>query len=104
MAARSIFQSNFSQNKLVYLTIVKLLQTYNDCFKQDDTLMGELASVDVATKENLNNLGKVGEQLLTKRVTRVNLDTGICEPVQDKGSNEEELKRFILLNNNLFIL
>lgn len=104
MAARSIFQSNFSQNKLVYLTIVKLLQTYNDCFKQDDTLMGELASVDVATKENLNNLEKVGEQLLTKRVTRVNLDTGISEPVQDKGSNEEELKRFILLINNLFIL
>ncbi|AES94730.1 putative phospholipase A(2) [Medicago truncatula] len=61
---------------------------------QDDTLQGELASVDISTKENLNNLVKVGEQLLKKKFTRVNLDTGIYEIVPYKGTIEEELKRF----------
>ncbi|TKY70561.1 Patatin protein 3 [Spatholobus suberectus] len=60
---------------------------------QDNKLEGDLASVDVATKENMDNLVKVGEKLLKKAVTRVNLDTGLYEPVPDKGTNEEELKR-----------
>lgn len=64
---------------------------------QDDTLQGELASVDVSTKKNLNNLVKVGENLLKKKFTRVNLDTGIYETVPDKGTIEEELKRFATL-------
>ena len=63
---------------------------------QDNTLTGDLASVDVATTENLNNLVKVGDDLLKKTVTRVNLDTGLYEPAPDKGTNEEALKRFIL--------
>ncbi|XP_061341407.1 patatin-like protein 3 [Gastrolobium bilobum] len=61
---------------------------------QDDSLKGDLTSADIATKENLDNLVKVGEQLLKKTVARINLDTGLYEPVQDKGTNEEELKRF----------
>ncbi|RVX21308.1 Patatin-like protein 2 [Vitis vinifera] len=36
----------------------------------DDTLTGTLASLDVATKENLNNLVQVGEKLLKKPVSR----------------------------------
>lgn len=64
---------------------------------QDDTLQGELASVDVSTKKNLNNLVKAGENLLKKKFTRVNLDTGIYETVPDKGTIEEELKRFARL-------
>lgn len=64
---------------------------------QDDTLQGELASVDVSTKTNLNNLVKAGENLLKKKFTRVNLDTGIYETVPDKGTIEEELKRFARL-------
>ncbi|XP_004511941.1 patatin-like protein 1 [Cicer arietinum] len=68
---------------------------------QDDTLQGELASVDVSSKENLNNLVKVGEQLLKKKVTRVNLDTGIYESVPHKGTIEEELKRFANLLSGL---
>ncbi|XP_020215990.1 patatin-like protein 3 [Cajanus cajan] len=64
---------------------------------QDNTLIGDLATVDVATKENLDNLVKVGEQLLKKTVTRVNLDTGLYEPIPGKGTNEEELKRFAKL-------
>lgn len=78
-------------------------ETYNGSFKQDDTLQGELASVDVSSKENLNNLVKVGEQLLKKKVTRVNLDTGIYESVPHKGTIEEELKRFILFYNLLIL-
>ncbi|KAG6736783.1 hypothetical protein POTOM_060322 [Populus tomentosa] len=40
----------------------------------DDTLTGTLSSVDVATKENLENLVKVGEELLKKQVSRVGLN------------------------------
>ncbi|XP_031498062.1 patatin-like protein 2 [Nymphaea colorata] len=60
---------------------------------QDDCLTGTLASVDVATEENLANLVKVGEQLLKKPVSRVNLETGLFEPV-DEGTNEEALIKF----------
>ncbi|XP_027362655.1 patatin-like protein 3 [Abrus precatorius] len=75
--------------------VFSALQSEDNYFRiQDDTLKGDLASVDVATKENLDNLVKVGEQLLKKTVTRVNLDTGLYEPVPDRGTNEEELKRF----------
>ncbi|KAI7736452.1 hypothetical protein M8C21_011847 [Ambrosia artemisiifolia] len=38
---------------------------------QDDTLSGELATLDLATQENLENLVKVGERLLKKQVSRV---------------------------------
>ncbi|RYQ80582.1 hypothetical protein Ahy_Scaffold1g106898 isoform C [Arachis hypogaea] len=60
---------------------------------QQGTLDGELASADKATKENLDNLVKKGEELLTNPVTRVNLDTGRYQPVPNKGSNQQELKR-----------
>ncbi|XP_039145324.1 patatin-like protein 2 [Dioscorea cayenensis subsp. rotundata] len=62
---------------------------------EDDTLSGTVSSVDVSTKENLADLVKVGEQLLKKPVSRVNLETGVFEPVGNgEGSNEEALKRF----------
>ncbi|KAL9359636.1 hypothetical protein Peur_047759 [Populus x canadensis] len=60
---------------------------------QDDTLTGKLASVDIATKENLENLVKVGEGLLKKPVSRVNLDTGVFEPA-NQFTNEEALIKF----------
>ena len=63
------------------------------CEMQDDTLTGTLSSVDVATKENLENLVKVGEKLLKKPVSRVNLDTGVFEPA-DKMTNEEALIKY----------
>ncbi|KAJ4837891.1 hypothetical protein Tsubulata_006548, partial [Turnera subulata] len=55
---------------------------------QDDNLTGELSSVDIATQENLGNLVKVGEELLKKPVSRVNLETGVLEPAY-KATNEE---------------
>lgn len=59
---------------------------------QDDTLSGEVASMDVATKENLENLVKVGEELLRKPVSRVNLGTGVCEAFHTT-TNEKVLIR-----------
>ncbi|GKV30413.1 hypothetical protein SLEP1_g39224 [Rubroshorea leprosula] len=72
----------------------KALQSEGNYLRiQDDTLKGVVSSVDVATKKNLDDLVKVGEELLKKPVSRVNLETGLYEPF-DKGSNEEALKRF----------
>ncbi|KAF3339454.1 patatin-like protein 2 [Carex littledalei] len=63
---------------------------------QDDTLTGMVASVDISTKENLENLVKVGESLLKKPVSRENLETGRVEPT-DEGTNEQALVRFAKL-------
>uniref|UniRef100_A0A5B6YTQ7 Patatin n=2 Tax=Davidia involucrata TaxID=16924 RepID=A0A5B6YTQ7_DAVIN len=63
---------------------------------QDDTLNGVVSSVDIATKKNLEDLVKVGDGLLKKPVSRVNLETGIVEP-SDQETNEEALKRFAKL-------
>jgi hypothetical protein len=61
---------------------------------QDDTLRGNLSSVDVSTTKNLEDLVKVGEDLLKKPVARINLDTGLYEPIPNGGTNEEALERF----------
>ncbi|GJT09523.1 patatin-like protein 1 [Tanacetum coccineum] len=63
---------------------------------QDDTLTGDLASVDMATAENLNDLVKVGEGLLEGPVSKVNSDTGVVEPVPDGGTNREALKNLAI--------
>lgn len=52
-----------------------------------------MASVDVATKKNLDSLVKLGEELLKKPVSRVNLDTGKYEPIKNGGTNAEALIR-----------
>ncbi|GAB4839366.1 Proteolipid protein 2 [Ancistrocladus abbreviatus] len=59
---------------------------------QDDTLSGTLSTVDGATKDNLEGLIEVGQELLKKPVTGVNLSTGLYEPIS-KQSNEEILRR-----------
>ncbi|KAK9109152.1 hypothetical protein Sjap_017212 [Stephania japonica] len=64
---------------------------------QDDTLTGTVASTDVTTKENLQNLEEVGKALLKKPMSRVNFVTGLYEPVKNGGTNEEALKRFAKL-------
>ncbi|XP_008218212.2 PREDICTED: patatin-like protein 2 [Prunus mume] len=59
---------------------------------QDDTLSGRLASVDIATKKNLNDLVKVGEALLKKPVSRLDSDTSETEPLPLE-TNAEALVR-----------
>ncbi|XP_021911990.1 patatin-like protein 2 [Carica papaya] len=61
---------------------------------QDDNLVGDVSSMDLATEENLKNLVKVGEDLLKKPVTTVNLETGHLEPYENyHGTNQEALIR-----------
>ncbi|KAK1267572.1 hypothetical protein QJS04_geneDACA000297 [Acorus gramineus] len=67
---------------------------------QDDTLTGDASSVDVATMKNLKELVRVGEDLLKKPVSRVNLDTGVYEPVEGEGTNEEALAHFARILSN----
>ncbi|CAI9115767.1 OLC1v1016759C2 [Oldenlandia corymbosa var. corymbosa] len=75
-------------------TLFQALQSEDNYLRiQDDTLTGDLCSVDIATEENLQNLVEVGENLLKKPVTRVNLQTGVCQPL-NMGTNEEALKRY----------
>ncbi|XVF64007.1 hypothetical protein PTKIN_Ptkin09bG0132600 [Pterospermum kingtungense] len=74
-------------------TLFQALQSENSYLRiQDDTLSGQISSVDVATKENLDNLVKAGEELLKKPVSRVNLENGQFEPA-GKVTNEEALIR-----------
>ncbi|KAL4644881.1 patatin-like protein 2 [Castanea sativa] len=64
---------------------------------QDDTLTGDASSVDIATPENLQKLVEIGEALLKKSVSRVNLDTGRFEKIGGEGTNEEGLTYFAKL-------
>ncbi|XP_059282529.1 patatin-like protein 3 isoform X2 [Lycium ferocissimum] len=61
---------------------------------QDDNLIGDAASLDIATPKNMETLVQIGENLLKKPVSRVNLETGQYEPVHGEGTNEEALIRF----------
>lgn len=63
----------------------------------EDTLQGDLASVDVATEENLKKLVEVGNELLEKQVSSMDLDTGLYQPVEGAGTNKETLKSFAKL-------
>ncbi|XVE94853.1 hypothetical protein REPUB_Repub02eG0045400 [Reevesia pubescens] len=76
--------------------VFEALRCYKYLRIQDDNLSGELSSVDIATKKNMDELVKVGERLLKKRVSRVNLETGKIEPFTQE-TNEEALKRFATL-------
>ncbi|KAK7376879.1 hypothetical protein VNO80_02297 [Phaseolus coccineus] len=61
---------------------------------QDDTLSGTDSSVDIATKENLQKLSEIGENLLKKSVSRVNLENGLFEPLTNGETNQHALTRF----------
>lgn len=63
---------------------------------QDDTLTGQVSSVDIAEEKNLDDLLKVGEGLLKKPVSRVNLETGNYEAFTEE-TNAEALTRFAKL-------
>lgn len=58
-----------------------------------------MSSVDIATKKNLNNLVKVGEELLKKPVSRVDLETGNYE-ASNHETNEQALKRYSSFSYN----
>ncbi|KAH9316387.1 hypothetical protein KI387_025014 [Taxus chinensis] len=61
---------------------------------QENGLTGDASSVDISTKDNLENLVKIGNNLLDKFVSRVNLETGEFEEVMKEGTNKNALIRF----------
>ncbi|OWM70908.1 patatin-like protein 2 [Punica granatum] len=61
---------------------------------QDDKLSGKETSVDNSSKKNLNNLVQIGEELLQKPVSRVNLETGLSEPTAKRTTNADALRKF----------
>ncbi|VFQ75288.1 unnamed protein product [Cuscuta campestris] len=61
---------------------------------QDETLCGALSAVDMATKENMERLVRVGENLLRKPVCKLDRVTGEYKPVHNGGTNMEALKKF----------
>lgn len=55
----------------------------------------ESASSSVlSTKKNLSNLVNLGKSLLEDLVSRINIQTGLYEPVPDEGTNKDALTRF----------
>ncbi|KAL9446153.1 hypothetical protein AB3S75_013925 [Citrus x aurantiifolia] len=86
-------QSSSDMTDFHISTAFKALHSENGYLRiQDDTLTGDEASVDVATKKNLESLVGIGERLLKKPVTKVNFETGLCEPT-GQGTNDEALRR-----------
>lgn len=71
---------------------------------QYDGLEERESSVDIATKENLDSLVKIGEALLKKPVSMVNLDNGVYEPSHGATTNEEALKRFHFFSCFIYLL
>jgi hypothetical protein len=53
--------------------------------------------VDMATKKNLDHLVKVGQGLLKKPISRVNLDTGVFKPSSEE-TNEQALIRYVYIH------
>lgn len=53
-----------------------------------------MSSADISTKQNMDDLVKVGEGLLDTLVSRVNTDTGAVEVVPADGTNRDALKRY----------
>ncbi|KAL1219318.1 Patatin-like protein 2 [Cardamine amara subsp. amara] len=66
---------------------------------QDDTLNGDAASVDIATVENLDVLVKIGDELLKKPVSRVNLDSGCNEDAYQMTNEKALIKLAGILSN-----
>ncbi|WOK97659.1 patatin-like protein 2 isoform X2 [Canna indica] len=75
--------------------LFQALQSANQYLRiQNDTLIGDTASVDISTRENLESLVEIGNGLLNKPVSRVNLETGLTELVEGEGTNADALTRF----------
>ncbi|XP_028757610.1 patatin-like protein 2 [Neltuma alba] len=76
-------------------TVTQALHSQDNYLRiQDDTLASTVSSVDISTEENLEKLSQTGDDLLKKPVSRVNLETGLFEPVENGGTNEDALKKF----------
>lgn len=57
-------------------------------------MCGDESSLDIATPKNLQALVEVAKERLKKRMSRVNLETGSFEELEEEGTNEEALISF----------
>ncbi|KAK1287033.1 hypothetical protein QJS10_CPB19g01589 [Acorus calamus] len=74
--------------------LFQMLGCEDNYLRIQDTLDPAAASVDISTEENLQNLLDIGQKLLNKKVSRVNLETGKYKEVDGKGTNAEALTDF----------
>ncbi|KAE9466833.1 hypothetical protein C3L33_01219, partial [Rhododendron williamsianum] len=79
---------NDASSDMVDIHISTLFQSFdskeNYLRIQDDTLTGDASSADIATTENLQKLVQIGNELLKKPVSRVNLETGRFDVFKEK--------------------
>ncbi|KAE8718216.1 Phosphoglycerate mutase family protein [Hibiscus syriacus] len=64
---------------------------------QETNLTGDALHFDLATKENMDNLVQIGQNLLNKPLSRVNLETRRFEKVEEEGlivTNRDALVQF----------
>ncbi|KMT09122.1 hypothetical protein BVRB_6g132290 [Beta vulgaris subsp. vulgaris] len=47
----------------------------------------------MATKENMENLVNIGQELLKKPASRVDPETGLLQPIPNMGTNADVLTR-----------
>ncbi|KAI7724493.1 hypothetical protein M8C21_024512, partial [Ambrosia artemisiifolia] len=64
---------------------------------QEDNLVEDTSSVDIASDENMKALEDIGRKLLNDKVSRVDIETGIFQEVEGEGTNAEALTRFARL-------
>ncbi|KAL5223387.1 hypothetical protein ABZP36_028100 [Zizania latifolia] len=64
---------------------------------QYDQLTGSAGSIDDCSKENLDKLVQIGNELLNKNVSRVDLETGKYVDVPGEGTNADQLVKFAKL-------
>lgn len=62
---------------------------------QEYDLDPSMDALDNATTVNLENLVKVGKNLLSKPVFRMNVDTFVPEKKSDQGTNAQALERCV---------
>ncbi|PON73475.1 Patatin-related protein [Trema orientale] len=80
----------------IYMSVFFGASAFKDNYLrvQVDSLKYTEVSTDNSKRENLENLVKIGNELLKRPVSNVNLDTGLCEPTQGSGIYEEALVKF----------
>lgn len=90
-----MFQQASADMVDVYATVV--FQAFN-CEKNylriQVELSGDTSSTDLSTMKNLEELVKIGKILLEAPVSRMNIETGVIEPVTGGGTNGDALTRF----------
>lgn len=71
-----------------------LRSSHNYLRIQYDQLTGSAGSIDDCSKENMDKLVRIGKELLSKKVSRVDLETGRNVEVPGEGTNAEQLAKF----------